>query len=151
MMHSQLICLRMNSGAGLKAAVLSVLMSCGVAISFADACVAAPLESRKLMVFALAPNDKDLERQIDMVAREKAGVSDRDIVLEKIIGTDAQSARLRRKFGVSHSFHVLLLGRDGHVAVSSDHPLVPRQLFKVIDSMPMRQEEMRENYSSHTH
>ncbi len=69
------------------------------------------------------------------------GVSVR--VLQKVIGTDAQSLVLRHKFRISQDFHVLLLGRDGHIAASADYLLVPQLLFQVIDLMPMRQEETK--------
>jgi hypothetical protein len=135
--------MRVIHGMGLNFVVAAAVMAAGSAVSVADGFVAAPLNSRRIFVFGAGANDTCLQRQIGLVDGAKDGMTQRDVVLQEVTGTDAHAAALRRRFGVSQGFHVVLLGRDGHVAAASDHPLLPRQIFQVIDSMPMRQEEMR--------
>ena len=40
-------------------------------------------------------------------------------------------------------FHVLLLGKDGHLKNRWNAPVAPEEVFSLIDAMPMRQSEMR--------
>ena len=58
---------------------------------------------------------------------------------------------LRRQFapraggdGKPHDFAVTLRGKDGHIALHEDKPVTARALFALIDTMPMRQDEMRQ-------
>jgi len=124
-------------------------MTIGITNSVADVHVARPLKSRKIIVFARDANDADLKRQFSMLAKAKVGLSDRDVVLQEVIGTHSQSEEIHRKFGFASGFHVLLFGRDGQIADSSDHPWLPQKLFQIIDAMPMRQQEMRKASLNH--
>jgi hypothetical protein len=53
----------------------------------------------------------------------------------------AEKTRLR--FGVrSGHFQALLIGKDGTVKLRSAEPLPAKDIFGLIDSMPMRRQEM---------
>jgi len=50
---------------------------------------------------------------------------------------------IRKRLGVvGGSFQVLLIGKDGGVKLRSSEPVSMKDLFGLIDSMPMRQQEM---------
>jgi hypothetical protein len=50
---------------------------------------------------------------------------------------------IRKRFGVKvGTFQVLLIGKDGGVKLRSSGPVSMKDLFGLIDSMPMRQQEM---------
>jgi uncharacterized protein YajQ (UPF0234 family) len=50
---------------------------------------------------------------------------------------------IRRRFDVrSDSFQLILIGKDGAVKLRSDKPVAVKDIFKLIDSMPMRRQEM---------
>jgi hypothetical protein len=52
---------------------------------------------------------------------------------------------LRKKFGVkSGRFTVLLIGKDGEVKLRREDNVELAEIFSLIDTMPMRQQEMRE-------
>ncbi len=53
-------------------------------------------------------------------------------------------AELRRRYGVGEGqFRVLLVGKDGGVKRVDKGPVAMRDIFALIDTMPMRQAEMR--------
>jgi len=50
---------------------------------------------------------------------------------------------IRKRLGVqAGTFQVLLIGKDGGVKLRSREPVSVNDLFGLIDSMPMRQQEM---------
>jgi hypothetical protein len=95
----------------------------------------------------------DLQKQI---TSQTDGVSDRDLVVFKIFDTgqsfmnstqiDAQAAEgIRRQFDVPLGiFTVILVGKDGGVKLRVNDPVKLADIFGLIDSMPMRQQEMRQ-------
>jgi len=49
----------------------------------------------------------------------------------------------RNRFGVlSGRFQLLLIGKDGGVKLRSEQPVPTQDIFGLIDSMPMRRQEM---------
>jgi len=40
-------------------------------------------------------------------------------------------------------FAVIPVGKDGTVKLRKDRPVAPKDIFRLIDSMPMRQREMK--------
>ena len=44
---------------------------------------------------------------------------------------------------VSGEFQIKLIGKDGHIALSSHEPLSQSEIFASIDAMPMRRDEIR--------
>ena len=97
--------------------------------------------SRVVLVLA-APDDARMAEQARILAAERAGTAERDLVLVEPAGAD--QGRLRRRYGVApDAFAVLLIGKDGGVKLRSARPLDAETLFETIDAMPMRQAEMR--------
>ena len=97
--------------------------------------------SRVLLVLG-APGDGRMAEQARILAADRAGTAERDLVLVESKVADQQ--RLRRRYGVApEMFAVLLIGKDGGVKLRSAVPLTTTTLFETIDAMPMRQAEMR--------
>ena len=97
--------------------------------------------SRVLLVLA-SPDDLRRTEQTRILASDRAGMVERDLVLVEPAVADQQ--RLRRRYGVlPDAFVVLLIGKDGGVKLRSAGPLAAGTLFETIDAMPMRQAEMR--------
>lgn len=90
-----------------------------------------------------APNSTDaaLQEQKALLAGDPVGLSDRDLVVVEILGADRDQARKDLKLG--NEFSAALVGKDGGVKLRSDKPISLKQLYQLIDSMPMRQSEMR--------
>ena len=60
--------------------------------------------------------------------------------------TAPEKQYVRQTLGVAPgSFAVVLLGKDGGVKRNDSKPIDPTVLFKTIDTMPMRRQEMRGN------
>lgn len=103
---------------------------------------------RILVLFAEATNPK-LEQQLGLLATKAADLSDRDMVVLHVTSTDvkaiygkvgnADARKLRSEAGVeSAEFTAILIGKDGGEKLRSDDVVGDRDLFDLIDSMPMR-------------
>jgi Domain of unknown function (DUF4174) len=83
------------------------------------------------------------------------GLTERDIVVVFIVrdavstnwepASPAAAGDLRDAYGVMpQEFRVVLIGKDGGVKLRQADPIAAADLFALIDSMPVRQREMRE-------
>lgn len=112
-------------------------------------------KNRVLFIFSPS-QDLDLyQKQLQEMEGEKKGFQDRDLKIfhltehgmsmeteERVIDRDVQ--RLRQAFGVSkEEFSVILIGKDGTEKLRSNSLLQVKELFAVIDAMPMRRREMK--------
>jgi hypothetical protein len=113
------------------------------------------------LMFLFAPNRDHPSFEslhVSIVARE-ADVDERDLVIFEVLEAapstvdgdplDPASARqLRERFGVpAGAFGVILVGKDGGVKLDRQDRTSLEEIFALIDSMPMRQEEMRRENS----
>ncbi len=116
--------------------------------------------NRVLLVFARGREDARYQRQFSLLKTQTAGLNERELTLiyalgdgkGQSIGTHIEGSGdapdLRRRFAVTPGqFKVVLIGKDGHTAYTSDHPISSEQLFGLIDAMPMRRAEMRQRAS----
>jgi hypothetical protein len=116
-----------------------------------------PFECKNRVLLMFAPDDhnphlKMLKAEID---RRHFEVDDRDLVVFKVFESGpsfmgdmelSQSAAdsLRDYFNIPrNAFVVVLVGKDGGVKLKSDERVTIEDVFDLIDSMPMRQHEMR--------
>ena len=114
--------------------------------------------ARPLLLFASGAEDGRFRAQID--ALDVPGMRDRQMLLVPVLAAPKEyvasgslpSARLsageqaaaRARFGVgARHFRVVLLGKDGGEKFSIASPVPWGRLAAVVDSMPMRQEEVR--------
>lgn len=105
-------------------------------------------QKRVLLLCAPDASSAELLRQQQLLAPERTGLAERDIVVRTfVLNTQlpaADAALLREKLGVaSKGFTVLLIGKDGGVKRRETQPVSAASLFATIDGMPMRREEMR--------
>jgi hypothetical protein len=113
-------------------------------------------QDRVIVIFT--PNDGEAAFQEQLARLEEGSEAfrERDLIVYKVIGEggvgpgdtylDKQQSRLLRKhLGMSLGlFSVFLIGKDGGVKLRSEQPVAAPRLFVLIDSMPMRKREMRE-------
>ena len=99
-------------------------------------------------------DDSAVKQQLWLLAKWKRAAYDRDVraiqcfrsFCESLFDSVeiADSARVHRLYGLRHDrFEVLLMGKDGHVALRSRKPLTGEKLQAVIDAMPMRRAGLR--------
>jgi Domain of unknown function (DUF4174) len=100
-------------------------------------------KNRVLVVVGPA-EDTAVTQQRQIYQSAANGMSERQIVLVEALDDSERSREIRSRVSADGKrFHAFLIGKDGHVAFSSDKPLSADQLFLRIDAMPMRQDEMR--------
>ncbi len=116
---------------------------------------AQPSSRRPLLLFAPRADDPRLVAQLEAVRATRAAFDARDMLLIVVVaagppppGVDAveaaDAARLRERYGVPpDGFAVRLVGKDGGLKRSADAAVDLAPWYALIDTMPMRQREMR--------
>lgn len=111
-------------------------------------------KNRVLVLFSPSESDASFQLQKQGLASSAQGVLERDLMVLEIVeqgqsraGNHLLSEKsvqdIRKRLGVvGGSFQVLLIGKDGGVKLRSSEPVSMKDLFGLIDSMPMRQQEM---------
>jgi hypothetical protein len=103
----------------------------------------------RILVVTGPSDDAAAQRQRQIYDAAAGGMSERSITLVEAIGDGERSRQIRSELGADkHRFRVFLIGKDGHTAFTSDEPISADDLFKRVDAMPMRQDEMRRAKSS---
>jgi hypothetical protein len=98
--------------------------------------------ARPVVVFADSPNDPRFIQQMDLLEAGQKDLIERDVVV--LTDTDpAANGPLRTQLR-PRGFSLVLLGKDGKVALRKPEPWHVRELTRAIDKMPLREEEMRE-------
>ena len=107
----------------------------------------APIESflwtnRPVIVFADSPADPRFIEQIALLEDQIEALRERDVVV--LTDTDpAAKSDLRTELR-PRGFMMVLIGKDGGVKLRKPFPWDVRELSRVIDKMPMRQQEIRD-------
>jgi len=103
---------------------------------------AAPFPHR-LVVVVGQPGDPRGVQQHASLAQDAAALRERDVVVQDI--TPEAARRERPELGVRSgvAFEVLLVGKDGGVKLRRDKPVAASEIAALIDTMPMRREEMK--------
>jgi hypothetical protein len=112
-------------------------------------------KNRLLFVFAPTREEPPFKALHDSIVARKADVEDRDLVVFEVLESDpstrdgepldpASARQLRERFGApAGEFSVVLVGKDGGVKLDRQDRTSLDEIFALIDSMPMRQHEMR--------
>jgi hypothetical protein len=146
----------------LKTIVLSIIISLALIASSLNAAEIpmdlSQFQWKNRLLFLFAPNRSHSLFDVlqKSMATQQAEVADRDLVIFEILesgtsrmGTsdlDPQVAQsLRDKFDVSPGrFALILVGKDGSVKLNRQEQTRLEDIFGLIDSMPMRREEMQQ-------
>jgi len=111
-------------------------------------------KNRVLVLFSPSESDASFQSQKQGLASSAEEVLDRNLMILEIVeqgqsraGNQLLSEKsvqaIRKRFGVqAGTFQVLLIGKDGGVKLRSSGPVSMKDLFGLIDSMPMRRQEM---------
>jgi monofunctional biosynthetic peptidoglycan transglycosylase len=101
-------------------------------------------KKRLLVISAGSPDDELSGQQRWWIQENAEGFREREMALVELFGTDspgrsALRSKLRLEKGV---FTVLLVGKDGSEKLRRQKPVPMAEVFELIDSMPMRKQEM---------
>ncbi|MFO7920021.1 MAG: DUF4174 domain-containing protein [Nioella sp.] len=97
--------------------------------------------ARPIVVFADTPRDPRFQDQIDLLLARPGPLIDRDVVVITDADPDARSdARMTLR---PRGFSMVILQRDGAVALRKPTPWDVREITRAIDNLPMRIDEMR--------
>ena len=112
-------------------------------------------ENRVLLVFADAKKSDKLQKQLEILSEEKEGLKERKLQVYSFTPTFIRnnfdedwkkSNQLFKKYVDKVSdFQVFLIGLDGSVKLKQSDILTNEKLFTIIDGMPMRKRELRNN------
>lgn len=119
-------------------------------------------DKRVILLFSPASDHPEYVKQNRLLAEEAAGLEARDIVLWRIIRNEKVSIDGEQKAHLGtprfydyfdtepNRFTFILLGKDGGEKIRQHQPLSGKELFDLIDAMPMRQQEMLQENSPKT-
>lgn len=114
-------------------------------------------DHRVLVIFSNDSESEAYRAQIEEFTGNSAGFDDRDLVQFSIFKNGCslfenqtisdESATGIRKYVEpdEDEFSIYLIGKDGGIKLSQSELLTTETLFRVIDRMPMRQREMRQD------
>ena len=112
-------------------------------------------ENRVLLVFADDKNSEELKEQIQVFESNIKELKERKLVVYQILPTlfnfnfDESwqtTSKYYRKFNADKTkFKVILIGLDGGIKLEQKQVLSKEKLFSLIDGMPMRKREIRNN------
>lgn len=107
----------------------------------------APIESflwlnRPIVVFADSPADPRFVEQMTLLEADVAALAERDVVV--LTDTDPRAESPLRTELRPRGFMMVVIGKDGGVKLRKPFPWDVREISRVIDKMPMRQQEIRD-------
>ncbi|MEM8510492.1 MAG: DUF4174 domain-containing protein [Bacteroidota bacterium] len=99
----------------------------------------------KKRVIILVHNDQSssaFQKQVEVLSQYESELIDRDMIILSPKGEDRHA--VLTKLGIPIKFQgVLLVGKDGGVKYKGKYPVLAETLFALVDTMPMRQSEMK--------
>jgi len=114
-------------------------------------------ENRILIVIANQESDSLFTQQLSNFKGNEEGLRERDLITfflfrngvsrlnEQPLHPSSAEEILEQYGSDQPDFRLLLIGKDGGIKLREKAPVSVEDIFGLIDSMPMRQREMREN------
>ena len=154
-------------------ALLAALAPLAVGPAAADPLAGLVGEKRPLLLFSKSRSLSSLDRQVDLLRELRPELEERDVVVLVTAGNDqtynaigysdlprGAARALRRRFdpfgagpgtadptvpgrGATSGLSVILVGKDGTEKARWRNLVEPEAIFRAIDAMPMRREEMQ--------
>ncbi len=111
-------------------------------------------KNRLILLFSSQADNPLYQQQRDLLRADQPGLDERDLLIfsvlsdrvasETAIAGVERAATLRKRYRVDeNTFTFILIGKDGSEKMRSDTLVARNELYALIDAMPMRREEMR--------
>ncbi|WP_101067372.1 DUF4174 domain-containing protein [Roseovarius salinarum] len=97
---------------------------------------------RPLVVFADSPADPRYVQQMKNIRKRPEDLTERDVVV--LTDTDPEADSALREELHPRGFAIVLVGKDGKIYLRKPVPWDVREIGRVIDKMPMRQQEIED-------
>lgn len=97
--------------------------------------------ARPVIVFADSPEMPAFKEQMSMLEARWPELAARDVVL--LTDTDPKANGPLRKRLRPHGFSLVIIEKDGQIAMRKPAPWDVREIGRAIDKMPIRREELR--------
>ena len=95
---------------------------------------------RPIVIFANSDKDPNFLSQMEFLSQDIKALKERDIVV--LVDTNPSIPSALRKKLRPHGFAFILIGKDGQVKLRKPSPWNIREIARVIDKMPIRQQEI---------
>ena len=95
---------------------------------------------RPIVIFANSDKDPNFISQMEFSSQDIKALKERDIVV--LVDTNPSVPSALRKKLRPHGFAFILIGKDGQVKLRKPSPWNIREIARVIDKMPIRQQEI---------
>lgn len=102
------------------------------------------LSTRRLVVVVGHPDDPRVRTEMTMLANAQAALAERDVTVQALSPEAARRDRPELGVAPATAFEVLLVGKDGGVKLRRGKPVDPDEISGLIDTMPMRRQEMEQ-------
>jgi len=101
-------------------------------------------KSRVILLFAPEESNANYKAQQEIIRSNKLEYEDRDLVVLSFILGNRKGQLVREEFNIKDKiFTYILIGKDGYEKLTTNKVVPSKDLFKLIDSMPMRIGEMK--------
>lgn len=110
-------------------------------------------ENRILLLKDSDFSSKELKGQLKVLQNHREKLQDRDILVfivtdDAILDTQKRKTILKSRqiieaYGLKDFQGLILIGKDGGIKLKESFVVSPKAIFTLIDSMPMRQAEMK--------
>ncbi len=107
------------------------------------AAAASAQSPHRLIVIVGRPDDPRVAQQHATLEGDAAALRERDVVVQDITPEIARRELPGLDVDANASFEVLLFGKDGGVKLRRGAPVSVAEISALIDTMPMRRNEMR--------
>ena len=108
------------------------------------ATTAAAQSPHRLVVVVARPGDPRATQQHAALEHAAAALRERDVVVQDVAPEAARCERPELGVAMQTAFEVLLVGKDGGVKLRREKPVAASEITALIDTMPMRRNEMRQ-------
>ena len=119
-------------------------------------------KNRLVLIFARSSEGSSYLKQKSEFQGKADELEDRNIIVIELFEAggskmaevslpDEQQSLLRKRFEAVEDFVFILIGKDGTVKLRARQPVLSDDLFELIDSMPMRKEEMKRKANQSQH
>ena len=102
--------------------------------------------SPRRLIIVGSPDDPRVARQHAVLKQEAGALRERAVVVTDITPKAAHRDRPELAIDPQATFQVLLIGRDGEVKLRRDSLVAGSEIAALIDTMPMRRNEMKREF-----